>query len=115
MATLRFARTACVVLAMGLQVSVAQAATPDGVLSDSIAERVMTAWGNQPAGIIVRVNDGVVEMWGEAPSAAAADKAVTIAKNTVGVREVVSHLNAESRPTRDNSQQQASLDKPALR
>lgn len=68
-------------------------ARPEGAMSDSIAERVISAWGKQPAGIIVRVSDGVVEMWGEAPSAAAVAEAEQIARNTVGVREVVSHLN----------------------
>lgn len=86
---------AFVLVALGI--SVPLPASSDGVLSDSIAERVVAAWGDRPAGIIVRVNDGVVEMWGEAPSAPAADEAVRIARGTVGVREVISHLDVKTR------------------
>lgn len=76
-----------------VSVPLAALARPEGAMSDSIAERVITAWGEQPAGIIVKVNDGVVEMWGEAPSEEAIRAAVQIAHNTVGVQQVVSHLH----------------------
>lgn len=65
----------------------------DGAISESITERVTVAWGNQPSGIIVKVNDGVVELWGEAPSAAGVDRAEEIARDTYGVRGVVNHLS----------------------
>lgn len=107
MAILRFAQARGVVAALGLFTTCAYAATPDGMLSDSIAERVMAAWGDQPAGIMVHVSDGAVEMWGEAPSESAVSEAVTIARNTVGVHDVVSHLQVGSRSSNPRMQQQA--------
>jgi hypothetical protein len=106
------ARTVLFLFVVGLPLGVTQAATPDGVLSDSIAERVIAAWGDRPAGIIVHVSDGVVEMWGEAPSESAVSEAVTIARNTVGVQQVVSHLQVGSR---QGAQQQARLQSSAAR
>lgn len=96
MTAARLSPVFCGLGALLLAIPLAALARPEGVMSDSIAERVIAAWGKQPAGIIVKVDDGVVEMWGEAPSAAAAAAAVQIARNTAGVREVVSHLSVNS-------------------
>lgn len=98
MVTLRFSRPALMTLmSLTMAISAPLLASSDGALSESITERVTAAWGDQPAGIIVKVRDGVVEMWGEAPSAQAADEAVQIARSTVGVRDVISHLNSGKR------------------
>lgn len=69
---------------------------PEGVMSDAIAQRVIAAWGAQRVVIIVKVSDGVVELWGEALSAAAAAEAERIARGTAGVRAVISYLSVNA-------------------
>lgn len=65
----------------------------DAAISEAVTDRITVAWGDQPSGVIVMVNEGVVQIRGQAPSAAAADQAVQIARSTAGVRDVVSYLN----------------------
>jgi len=110
-----FSRLVCSFVMLMSSAGLALAATPDGVLSDSIAERVISAWGDQPAGIIVHVKEGVVEMWGEAPSESAVAEADDIAKNTVGVRQVINHLQVGSNSTDRATQQQAGLQSSTVR
>lgn len=85
--------SAAVITVLALAVPTQLPAQRDGAISESITERIATAWGSQPSGVIVKVNDGVVELWGVAPSAAGVDRAEEIARNTYGVRGVVNHLS----------------------
>lgn len=106
--------TVAVVTVLALAVPTQLPAQRDGALSESITERVAAAWGNQPSGVIVKVSDGVVELWGVAPSAAGVDQAEEIARNTYGVREVVNRLSVrqprvDGQVARQQQEQQAAV------
>lgn len=65
----------------------------DAGLARQVSDQISAAWGrSQPSGLIVVVEDGAVQLFGEAPSQAAAAQAERLARRVGGVREVTSHL-----------------------
>lgn len=69
----------------------------DAALSEAITEKIMAQWRREPYGLIVIAEDGAVELWGEAPSAAAAAQAEALARQTAGVENVANFLNIAER------------------